>query len=79
MTGALWVTAGLLLLVFISVLFIAMIRRFLMTLLLAAILSGVVHPFYARVLRTFRGRKTAASALTLILLLLLVGLPALGF
>jgi predicted PurR-regulated permease PerM len=49
----------------ISVLFLAMIRGFVMTLLLAAILAGLMYPVYAWVLRRVGGRAMLASLLTL--------------
>lgn len=60
----------------ISLLFLAMIRDFLIALLLAAILSGLVHPFYRRLLRRFRGRKALASAATVTLVLMALIVPA---
>ena len=51
----------------ISILFLFMIRGFLMTLLIAAIVAGLLHPIYRRILRLVRGRATLASALTLAL------------
>ncbi len=61
----------------ISVLFFFVIRRFLLAVLLAAVLAGLAYPLHARILaRTGRRR---AGALTLVLLLVLVGLPTAGF
>jgi predicted PurR-regulated permease PerM len=68
----------LLLVAFISAVFIAMVRRFLVTLLLAGILSALVFPLYRRLNRLFRGRKHLASMTTLVLLLILIGLPLAG-
>ena len=68
----------LLLVIFISAVFVAMIRPFLVTLLLAAIFSGMAHPLYSRICRAFRGRKGAASAATLAILVLVVVLPLSG-
>jgi len=64
-----------LLLVLITGFFLAMIRAFLLTLLLAAILAGLSSPLYRRLLRVCRGRRSLASALTLLLLALLVLVP----
>ena len=61
----------------ISVAFMAMIQGFLMTILLAAIFSGLLHPLYARLVVTFRGRRPLASAATLLLGLVLIGGPLL--
>ena len=51
----------------ISILFLAMIRGFLMTLLVAAIIAGLLHPIYRWILRLVRGRSTLAAVLTLAL------------
>jgi predicted PurR-regulated permease PerM len=67
------------LLVLVSAVFVAMIRRFLVVLVLAAILSALASPVYRRFLRVWRGRKTLASASTLVILLGLVGIPFAGF
>jgi predicted PurR-regulated permease PerM len=63
------------LLLFISAIFVAMVRRFLVVLLLAAIFSAMARPVYRSLLKVFRGRKHVASLSTLILLILVVGLP----
>ena len=62
----------------ISAIFFAMIRSFLIALLLAAILSGIAHPFYRRVLRLFRGRKALASVATLLVVLTVIVVPLIG-
>jgi predicted PurR-regulated permease PerM len=67
-----------LLLVAISAAFVAMIRSFLLTILLAAIFSALAHPLYERLHRAFRGRRALASLTTLALLILVVGLPLLA-
>ena len=51
----------------ISILFLLMIRGFLMTLLVAAIIAGLLYPVYRWMLRLVRGRSTLASVLTLLL------------
>ena len=63
----------------ISLLFLVMIRPFLMAILLAAILAGLVYPVQVVLLRWMRGRKTWASLGTLVVVVLLVGLPLLAF
>jgi len=68
-----------LLLIFISALFVSMIRTFLMTILLAAIFSGISQPLYNRILKAFRGRKALASLCTLLILLIVVVGPLLFF
>ncbi|RPJ84255.1 MAG: AI-2E family transporter, partial [Acidobacteria bacterium] len=53
----------------ISVLFFAMIRRFLVTLLLAAILAGLMRPLYLKICRAFGGRQLLASLATVFLVI----------
>jgi len=52
-----------------------MIRAFLLTLLMAAIVAGLASPLYQRLLSACRGRRSLASVITLLLLLLLVLVP----
>jgi predicted PurR-regulated permease PerM len=52
--------------------FVMMIRPFLLTILLAAVFTGVTYPGYRRVLHLFRGRASLAAVTTLILLVVLV-------
>lgn len=68
----------LLLLVFISVLFVEMIRGFILSLLLAAIGAGLTHPLYRRLERAFGGRRTAAAVVSLVLVVVVVVTPLLG-
>jgi len=56
----------------ISTLFLFMIRGFLMTLLLAAILAGLMYPVYRVILRWVGRRPTLASLLTLGLAIVVV-------
>jgi predicted PurR-regulated permease PerM len=73
MTDARFRQAFLLLLVAaISIAFVAMIRAFLLTILLAAIFTGVSYPIYQWLLRRFRGRSALAAIATLVILLALV-------
>jgi predicted PurR-regulated permease PerM len=69
----LWLVIG------VSVVFLAMIRHFLITILLAAIFAGLFHPFYRWVLSKLRGRQAAASVITLLCVLLLIVIPLSGF
>lgn len=62
----------------ISVAFVAMIREFLLTIVLAATFSGLCQPAYQRLLAAFRGRAPLAAVATLVLLLLLVLGPLLA-
>jgi len=66
-----------LMVVAISVAFVAMIRSFLLTVMMAAIFSGLVYPLYARIVRLLGGRRALASGATLVLVLLIVFAPML--
>lgn len=68
----------LLIVLFISVLFLSMIRHFLMALLLAGIFSAMAYPLYRRLKEKFKGRRNLASAATLIILVFLVIIPLSG-
>jgi len=65
----------LILLVLITVLFLAMVRGFLLTILLAAIIAGLAHPLYRRLEAFYRGRRGAASFTVVVIVLLVVILP----
>jgi predicted PurR-regulated permease PerM len=67
----------LLLVVLISFVFLWMIRAFLMTILLAALFSGVAYGVHRRIARRLGGREKTAAILTLLLLIILVGTPLL--
>ncbi|UCH83773.1 MAG: AI-2E family transporter [Candidatus Latescibacterota bacterium] len=69
----------LLLLAGISVLFLAMIRQFLMTILLAAIFAGLAFPMYSRLVNWFRNRRALAALATLLVVLVLIVGPLLAF
>ena len=60
------------LVVSISLFFISMIRQFLMTLFLAALCSGIVHPMYRRLRRWFKGRKVLASLVSLVIVFIVI-------
>jgi predicted PurR-regulated permease PerM len=68
----------LLLVTAISTAFIAMISAFLLTILLAAIFTGLSYPVYQWLLRRLRGREALAAVATLALLLALVIAPLLA-
>ena len=68
----------LLLVAAISAAFVAMIRAFLLTILLAAIFAGLSYPVYEWILGRVRGRKALAAIATLLVLLVLVMAPLLG-
>ncbi len=63
----------------ITVLFLFMIREFLMAILLAAIFAGMARPVRDRLQRRFGGRGRLASASTLVLIILVVILPLTAF
>ena len=65
----------LVLLVGISIAFLLLIQGFIVSLLIAAIFSGVVHPLYRRIKDFFRGRAAAASGVTLLIIIVVVLLP----
>ncbi len=66
------------LVLFITALFIFMIRPFLMALLLAGIFSALAHPLFRRLTRALGGRQNLASAITLLLIVLVILLPLTG-
>jgi len=68
----------LLLVTAISAAFVAMIRGFLLTILLAAIFAGLSYPVYEWILVRIRGRKAPAAIATLLLVLVLVIAPLLA-
>jgi predicted PurR-regulated permease PerM len=63
----------------ISLLFLAVIWPFLQTLLLAALLSGFCHPLFRFMTRILGGRRSLASAATLLILFLLIVGPLSAF
>ena len=67
-----------LLVIAISLIFFAMVRGFLMAVLLAAILSGMVQPLYRWSVKLLRGRHALASAVTTLVVFLVIIVPLLG-
>ncbi|MCH2185968.1 AI-2E family transporter [Myxococcota bacterium] len=63
----------------ISIAFLIMIQGFLTALLLAAIFSALCQPLHSRLLRWFGGRAVLASLTTILILLLGIIGPLLGF
>jgi len=59
----------------ISLLFFQVIERFLIALLMAAILAGLTHPVYRWFVDRLRGHKNLASVATVLLFLMLVIVP----
>jgi predicted PurR-regulated permease PerM len=68
-----------LLVIAISMMFFAMIRNFVVTLLLAGIFAGVLYKLYERFLTLFRQRRGLASACTIVVFLVAVVVPLLAF
>jgi predicted PurR-regulated permease PerM len=66
-----------LLLLFITALFLAMIRPFLMTIVMAAIFAALASPVHQRIARGVKGRRSLAAALTLFLIVFGVLIPLL--
>lgn len=62
----------------ITVTFVAMIRAFLLTILLAAIFAGLSYPLYSWHLRRLGGRSALAATATLLILVILVVAPLLA-
>jgi len=69
----------LLLLFMVLVGFIGMIREFLIALVLAAIFSGLLYPFYRKILYSLKNRSALAAGTTLIITAFAFGLPLAGF
>jgi len=63
------------LVVLISLLFVGMIRQFLMAIFMAGLFSAMVHPLHRRLAKRLGGRETLASALTVTGIVLLVLIP----
>jgi predicted PurR-regulated permease PerM len=68
----------LLLVAAISIAFVAMIRAFLLTILLAAIFTGLSYPMYRWFSRVFRGGSALAAIATILVLVTLVVGPLLA-
>ena len=68
----------LLLVAFISAIFVSMIRSYLMVILLSGIFAAMFQPIYKKFVRWFNGRENLASAVTLLLIFLLIFLPLVG-
>jgi len=65
----------LLVVLFISALFLAMIRQFLMAIMLAGIFSAMAHPMYRRLVDRLRGRRHLASIITIVFVVCTVLIP----
>nr|MEE4267118.1 AI-2E family transporter [Candidatus Krumholzibacteria bacterium] len=64
-----------LLVVLISALFLAMIKGFLMAVVLAGIFSSLAQPLFRRLCRLFKGRHSAGSMATFVIIVLVIILP----
>ncbi len=64
-----------LLVVFISAVFLSMIQSFLMAIFLAGIFSALVRPLYQWLEKLMKGRRSPASISTLLLIIIVVLLP----
>ena len=62
----------------ISLLFVVMIRQFLVAILLAAVFSAMIRPLYLRLAAGMGGRERAAAVATLLLALLVLVVPAIA-
>lgn len=67
------------LVILMSVLFLWMVRSFLITILLAAIFTAMTMPLHRFVRKRVGGNDALASILTLLILIVAVGLPIFGF
>jgi predicted PurR-regulated permease PerM len=65
----------LLLVIFISAIFLSMIRSFLMAIFLAGIFTALARPLFRRFERWYGGRRALASLCTLVLIVVVVILP----
>ena len=64
-----------LLVIFISAIFLSMIQDFLMAIFLAGIFSALAQPLYRRIERWYGGRRALASLSTLLLIAVIVVVP----
>ena len=65
----------LLVVIFISAIFLSMIRGFLMAIFLAGLFSALAHPLYVRLYRLFGERRSLASIVTLLLIIFVFLIP----
>ena len=59
----------------ITVVFLGMIRSFLITILLASIFAGLGHPLFRRLVAAFRGRRALAALVTILVGIFAVAAP----
>ena len=65
----------LLVVLFISAVFLSMIRGFLMAIFLAGLFSALTHPLYLRLYHLFGERRSLASLITLLLITVVILIP----
>ena len=68
----------LLLVLFISAVFMSMIRSFLMAIFLAGIFSALARPLFRRLRKWFGGRQNLAALATLMVIIVVILLPLIG-
>jgi len=78
-TGQLQQGFLLLIVVVISVLFVVMVRNFVVTVILAGVFASMSRPVFLALSRRLGNRKRVAASATLLGLVLLVGIPLAGF
>ncbi len=61
--------------VLISAAFLRVLQPFLLNLVVASVFAGVFYRLFARIQNSVGGRKTAAAAITVLLALLVIGVP----
>lgn len=64
---------------FISVVFLWMVRDYVITIIFAAIFAALMRPLYLRFVRWTKGRAHLSSALALLVFVILIVLPVAGF
>jgi len=69
----------LLLAIGISLLFFLVVEKFVLAVVMAAVLAGVLHPAYRRVVGLLRGRKSTAAIVTVLLTVIIIIVPTLLF
>jgi predicted PurR-regulated permease PerM len=62
----------------LTVALVVMLQEFLLTILVTAVISGLLYPLYTRICDRLGGRDTLAAALTVLLTLVMVVAPLLG-
>ena len=62
----------------ISLVFLAMIKGFLMAIVMASLFAGLLYPIYQKLSRFFKGRTTAAAFGTLLFLIFIILIPLSG-